>query len=127
MRLEVDRGTVLGSKIKEAIDKGQSLSQHPELIVNVLKHVIYSGIDGHNKFLLVGFPQSIQEASVFEKHCAMITAIVYTASKGQSTVEIKGNDLGHKNLDTLFAKELRLKTMSEWDTSTFEDHLGKKV
>jgi len=40
---------------------------------------------------------------------------------------VKGDDLSLKNIDTLFAKEFRLKTMSEWDVSTFAEHLGKKV
>jgi len=31
------------------------------------------------------------------------------------------------NIDTLFSKEFRLKTMNEWDANTFEDHLGNKV
>jgi hypothetical protein len=31
------------------------------------------------------------------------------------------------NIDSLFAKEFRLKTMNEWDASTFAEHLGKKV
>jgi hypothetical protein len=35
--------------------------------------------------------------------------------------------LSAHNIDSLFAKEFRLKTMQEWDASTFEDHLGKKV
>lgn len=52
---------------------------------------------------------------------------MYSTAKGQSTVEVKGNDLSQKNIDTLFAKEFRLKTMNEWDANTFEDHLGKKV
>jgi adenylylsulfate kinase-like enzyme len=35
--------------------------------------------------------------------------------------------LSLRNIDTIFAKEFRLKTMTEWDISTFEEHLGKKV
>lgn len=35
--------------------------------------------------------------------------------------------MSKKNIDSLFAKEFRLKTMNEWDASTFEDHLGKKI
>ena len=31
------------------------------------------------------------------------------------------------NIDSLFSKEFRLKTMNEWDANTFEDHLGNKV
>jgi len=57
----------------------------------------------------------------------MITAIVYTTAKGQPTVEVKGNDLSQKNIDTIFSKQFRLKTMIEWDANTFEGHLGKKV
>jgi hypothetical protein len=42
-------------------------------------------------------------------------------------VEVKGDDLSHKNIDTFFAKEFRLKTMNEWDPATFESHLGNQV
>lgn len=42
-------------------------------------------------------------------------------------MEVKGDDLSLLNIDSLFAKQFRLKTMEEWDASTFEEHLGKKV
>lgn len=35
--------------------------------------------------------------------------------------------MADKNIDTLFSKQFRLKTMNNWDQSTFEEHLGKKV
>jgi len=99
----------------------------PEHIVDILKKIIYSGIDGHDQFLLVGFPDQIEHAAVFEKDCCKISAIVYTTAKGQAHVEVKGDDLSLLNIDSLFAKEHRLKTMNEWDASTFAEHLGKKV
>lgn len=93
----------------------------------MLKRIIYSGVDEHDKFLLIGFPDQIEHAEIFEEQCASISAIVYTSDKGQKTVEVKGDDLSLKNIDTLFAKEFRLKTMNEWDASTFAEHLGKKI
>lgn len=77
--------------------------------------------------MLNGFPDLISEAAIFEKNCSTISAIIYATAKGQSTVEVKGDDLSHKNIDTFFAKEFRLKTMNEWDANTFESHLGNQV
>lgn len=57
----------------------------------------------------------------------MITAIVYTTDGAQPTVEIKGNDLSLKCMDSVFAKQFRLRTMTSWDANSFEDALGKKV
>jgi len=77
VELECERGTDIGVKIKKgewAADAG--------LVVDVLKRVIYSGIDGHCKFLLCGFPESIDQARAFEENCAKIAAIVYTTAKG---------------------------------------------
>lgn len=42
-------------------------------------------------------------------------------------MEVRGDDLSLLNIDSLFAKQFRLKTMEEWDASTFEEHLGKKI
>jgi hypothetical protein len=122
--LEVERQTISGNKIKEGMQHGKDAQGLARDIVEVLKHIIYSGIDGHKKFLLSGFPDLISEAAIFEKNCSTISAIIYTTAKGQATVEVKGDDLSHKNIDTFFAKEFRLKTMNEWDPNTFENHLG---
>jgi len=39
--------------------------------------------------------------------------MIYPSSQG-ATVEIKGNNLTLHNIDSLFAKNFKLKTMSEW-------------
>jgi adenylate kinase family enzyme len=119
---EVERGTDVGCMIKKAGDAFADAG----LVVEVLKRIIFSGIDGHNKFLLCGFPETIEQADAFEASCAAIKAIVYTSPKG-SSVEIKDNNLADKNIDTLFSKEFRLKTMNEWDMATFAEHLGMRT
>lgn len=121
VEMEVLRQTDAGKKFVTA-DLAES-----DNVVNVLKRIIYPGIDSHVRFLLQGFPEHIEQANTFEQKCATIKAIVYTTAKGSSTVEVKGNDLSSKNIDTLFAKEFRLKTMNEWDANTFQEHLGNKV
>jgi len=120
--LEVERSTDIGCKLEK-----ESAAQDHTLVVEVLKRVIYSGIDGHSKFLLCGYPNQIAQARCFEENCARIAAIVYTTAKGATTVEIQKNDLANKSIDTLFSKQFRLKTMNNWDASTFEEHLGRKV
>lgn len=50
----------------------------PGLIVAILKRIIYSGQDVNDKFLLVGFPDQIEHAELFEANCCTITVIVYT-------------------------------------------------
>jgi len=52
--------------------------------------------------------------------------VIYATDAGQPTVEIMGN-LSVSNLDTLFQKNFKLKTMKEWDTNTFASILGNKV
>lgn len=95
--------------------------------VEMVKRVIYSGIDGNCRFLLLGFPETIEHAIAFEKACTKINAIIYTSPKGVDKVEIKDNNLSSNTLDTYFSKINRLKTMQEWDMSTFEEHLGKRT
>lgn len=117
----------MGLVIQELLNNGRNVWSEPQHIVEILKHIIYSGIDGQDQFLLIGFPDQIEHAALFEKDCCNISAIVYTTAKGMSHVEVKGDDLNLLNIDSLFAKEFRLKTMNEWDASTFAEHLGKKV
>lgn len=92
----------------------------------MIKKIVYNGIAGQDKFILVGFPDGPEQAQYFEKNCAQIAAIVYASDAGKSTVEINGN-LSVSNLDTMFQKDFKLKTMKSWDPNTFLDFLGQKV
>jgi len=53
--------------------------------------------------------------------------MIYPTSASTATVEIKNNDLTLFNIDSLMAKQFRLKTMSEWNYQLFEEKLGNKV
>ena len=57
----------------------------------------------------------------------MLSAVIYATAKDGNTVEVRDGDLTCKGLDSLFAKDFRLKPMDNWDASTFEQHLGRKV
>lgn len=123
----MQRQTETGLAIQDLLNEGKNVWSEPKLIVNILKKIIYSGNESTEKFLLIGFPDQIEHAQIFEDNCAQITAIVYTSNAEKPTVEIKGDDLSLKCLDSVFAKQFRLRTMTEWDANTFEDALGKKV
>jgi adenylate kinase family enzyme len=71
-----------------------------EMIVRMLKRIIYSG-DGRTKFILTGFPDIVEQAKEFEKSCASIAAIIYATSQ-DPIVEIKNNNLSLFNIDALF-------------------------
>jgi hypothetical protein len=97
----------------------------------MLRRIIYSG-DGRKKFILSSFPDIIDQAKEFERTCATISAIIYTTTDQSGaenpTVEIKNNNLTLFNIDALFQKEHRLKTMSKWDESKWEEIIsGSKI
>lgn len=68
----------------------------------------------------------IDQAKEFEKSCASITAIIY-ATSNDPVVEIKSNNLTLFNIDALFQKEFRLKTMSTWNYTAFNELISDKV
>ena len=49
------------------------------LIVKMLKKIIYSGIEGRDKFILCDFPDTIVQACEFEKECAKLRAVIFAA------------------------------------------------
>ena len=57
----------------------------------------------------------------------MLSAVIYATARDGNTVEVRDGDLTCRGLDSLFAKDFRLKPMENWDASTFESHLGRKV
>lgn len=129
IQLSVSRHTEMGKKIQALLDDGSNVWAEPKIVIEILKKVIYSGnsFQDRERFLLIGFPDQIEQAQAFEENCCNITAIVYATDGAQPTVEIKGDDLSLKCLDSIFAKQFRLRSMSAWDVNTFEDALGKKV
>lgn len=116
IELEKERCTNLGQQLKAGDDASLS--------VEILKRIIYAGIQGRDKFLVCDFLDSANQAAPFEQSCAKIAAIIYTSPKG-NTVETF--TLDQESIETLFSKQYRLKTMFEWDASTFEEHLGRRT
>ena len=118
----------MGLQIQQSLDSGLGLYDNRGLVVEVLKRIIYSGIDGRDKFLMQGFPAEIEQAALFEANCAQLKAIIYATAGGDGgTVEIKGSDLSSNSIETLFAKEFRLKPMQQWEESTFNKFLGNEI
>jgi len=96
----------------------------------MLKKIIYSGIEGRDKFILSDFPDSIKQAQEFEQHCATISAVILAAGTSmnkKNTIDIIDNGLSIDTIDSLLQKEHRLKPMRCWDESTFSEHLGSRT
>lgn len=109
IRDENERKTTIGMEFINMVATGKIIPA--EMIVRMLRKIIYSG-NGQNKFILSCFPDIIEQAKEFEKSCASITAILYL-SGNDGRVEIKNNNLSLFNIDALFQKEFRLKTMNQ--------------
>lgn len=77
IRDENERKTTIGLEFLSMVSTGKNIPV--EMIVRMLKRIIYSG-DGRNKFILSGFPDIVEQAKEFEKSCATISAIIYATS-----------------------------------------------
>ncbi len=124
IRDENERKTDIGLEFLSMVSAGKIIPA--EMIVRMLRKVIYSGLEGQDKFILSSFPDIIEQAKEFEKNCAAITAIIY-ATNDDPVIEIKNNNLTLFNIDALFQKEFRLKTMANWDFRQFNELLGQKT
>lgn len=124
IRDENERKTAIGQEFHSLVSAGKLISA--DMIVRMLRNIIYSG-DGRKKFILSGFPDVVDQAKEFEKSCSTITAIIY-ATNNEPIVEIKNNNnLTLFNIDSLFQKEFRLKTMSNWSYQTFSELISNKI
>ena len=124
IRDENERRTAIGQEFLAMVQSGKIIPA--ETIVRMLRKIIYSG-DGRKKFILSSFPDIIDQAKEFEKTCAMISAIIYTTGDVAGDipiVEIKNNNLTLFNIDALFQKEHRLKTMAKWDDQKWQELIG---
>lgn len=82
--------------------------------MRMLKKIIYSGFNTCGKYLLNGFPETPEAVQQFEANCCKLTAIIYAAGP-EATVEILNNNLNNFNIDSMFAKQNRLKTLKGWN------------
>mmetsp|Transcript_3635 Transcript_3635/g.2692 ORF Transcript_3635/g.2692 Transcript_3635/m.2692 type:complete len:337 (+) Transcript_3635:903-1913(+) len=125
IRDENERRTLMGLEFLNMVAQAKVIPA--EMIVRMLRKIIYSG-DGHFKFILSSFPDIIEHAKEFEKNCATITAIIYTYGQESAPyVEIKSNNLTLYNIDALFQKEFRLKTMNQYDEGVIKEIVAPKT
>jgi adenylate kinase family enzyme len=123
-RDEIDRRTPIGIEIENLNAAGLLVPN--ELYVRMLRQIIFNGDCEYDKFQLYGFPETTEALYEFESKCARITAIIYASSPGP-VVEIMHDNLNSFNIDSLFAKQNRLKTMKNWDARELEEQLGNRT
>lgn len=121
IRDENERKTPIGLEIHQMVSNNKIIPA--EMIVRMLRKIMYSGDTTKTHFILSSFPDIIEQAKEFESNCAKISAIIYCTSKSPY-VEIKNNNLSLFNIDSYFQKEFRLRTMNYWDYGHYQEKLG---
>lgn len=120
----MQRNTIIGQQLAKLVKQDKNVPA--SLTVKMLNRIIYNGQVGLNKFILTNFPEQIDQAKEFETNCAKIAAIIYP-NDNSTIVDIPHKELSLFNIESLFQKEFRLKTMNEWSYELFEEKLGNKV
>lgn len=99
IRDENERKTEIGQEMHAMVQNNKIIPA--EMMVRMLKKIIYSGSTEQTKFILTSFPDIIEQAKEFELNCSRISAIIYSTTE-DSIVEIKNNNLSLFNIDSLF-------------------------
>lgn len=99
IRDENERKTSIGVEMHSMVQSNQIIPA--EMIVRMLKKIIYCGLPQNNKFILTSFPDIIDQAKEFEANCSKIAAIIYSTTD-DSITEIKNNNLSLFNIDSMF-------------------------
>lgn len=101
---EQERHTEVGREISEQISAGKDYTRDLDhLIVKMLKKIIYSGIEGRDKFILSEFPENIKQVQEFERSCARLSAVIFAAggSDAQPVIELIDNGISIESIDSL--------------------------
>ena len=121
---EMERKTVIGEEYIKLLKQDKSVPA--SLICKMLKRIIYCGQTKLNKFILSNFPEEIDQVKELEAHVVKLAAIIYP-SGSSAFVELSNQELQSFNIESLFQKDFRLKTMNEWSFQLFNEKLGNKV
>jgi adenylate kinase family enzyme len=103
---ETERHTEVGCEINAQISAGKDYQRDLDhLVVRMLKKIIYSGIEGRDKFILSDFPDTIKQTQAFEQDCAKITAVIFASGSqkvaDEDVHELVDNGLSIDTIDTL--------------------------
>ena len=100
IRDENERKTAIGQEMHAMVQSNRIIPA--EMMVRMLKKIIYCGQPSLDKYILTGFPDIIEQAKEFEDNCSKISAIIYSTTEDQ-VVEIKNNNLSLFNIDSLLS------------------------
>ena len=121
---ENERHTEIGNEILGLVSAGKPIQN--SLIVRMLRKIIYSGIEGRDKFILTDFPDSREQATEFEAMCSKIKAVVLAAGP-DARIELVDNAISEDSIDSYFQKQNKLKALRGWDATLFQEQLGNKT
>ena len=129
LQLEMERKTALGLALSQALTQKQSeYAIPPELKVQLLKKIIYSGVE-QDKFTLQNFAEAQDpsaELQYFEQQCCSLASVVYLNSEGQNgpIVEMNSENFAQFGLEASFQKEFKVKVMNyELDLATWQQRI----
>ena len=122
IRDETERKTSIGHEMLSMVQGNRIIPA--EMMVRMLKKIIYCGQEEFNKFILQSFPDIVEQSVEFETNCAKIKTLIYSSENTGNNIEIKNNNISLFNLDTLFQKDFRLKTMNQWNFDEFQKLMG---
>jgi adenylate kinase family enzyme len=121
---EMKRKTNIGIEMIQHLHRDKNIPA--SMVVRMLNKIIYNGQESVNKFILSNFPEQIDQVKEFEQNCCKMAAIIYPTGQG-SIVDIAQRDLQNFNIESLFQKQSRLKTMNQWSSQLFQEKLGNKT
>ena len=121
---ENERHTAIGNEILALVSAGKPISNR--LFVKLLQKIIYSGIEGRNKFIITDFLESREQAQDFEANCSRVTAVILAAGP-EARVDLVENALHDDTIESYFQKDNRLKVLRGWDENVYKEQLGNKI
>lgn len=116
-REEISRKTAVGKKMIEFTAKGKIIPA--ELTIEFLRKMIYSA-DGYNKFILLGFPEEIEQLDLLEKTCVHISKEFYFYPKEGEKVQ----NSGIQTIETYMHKMNKLIPLNSFESESLERYYG---
>jgi len=100
IREENERKTTIGKEINSLVSANKIIPA--ELIVRMLRKIIYAGDVTQVNFILTSFPDIIEQAKELETNCVKLSKVFYCHGNDTTNIEIKNNNLSLFNIDSYF-------------------------